>query len=93
VAAGLAAEWTSGAGVQVRDMPTVYGRLTYSARTLDERTFRCAIGPGVAATIELRPPVSGRLVGVTVDGKPHDNFDERSVNVPGTPAEIVCRST
>ena len=91
VAAGLAPEWTSGAGVQVREMPTLYGPLSYSARALDERTFRCEIGPGVAARIELRPPVSGRLVGVSVDGKAHDDFDAQSVIIPGTPAEIVCR--
>ncbi|HKP65848.1 MAG TPA: hypothetical protein VJX31_04425, partial [Casimicrobiaceae bacterium] len=91
VAAGLAAEWTSGTGVQVREMPTLYGPLTYSARTLDERTFHCAIGPGVAARIELRPPLSGRLVGVSVDGKPHRDFDAQSVTVASAPAEIVCQ--
>jgi len=45
----------------------------------------------VAARIELRPPVSGRLLGVSVDGKAHDDFDAQSVIIPGTPAEIVCR--
>ena len=38
-------------------------------------------------------PVSGRLVDVIVNGKPHPDFDERSVNIAGTPADIVCRST
>ena len=90
VAAGLAPEWTSGAGVHVRDMPTLYGPLGYSARTLDERTFRCEIGPGVSASIELRPPTSGRLIGVRVDGKAHDDFDAQSVFVASTPADIVC---
>jgi hypothetical protein len=90
VAAGLAPEWTIGAGVQVREMPTLYGPLSYSARTLDERTFRCEIWSAVAATIELRPPVSGRIVGVTVDGKPHDDFDAQSVIIASTPAQVDC---
>jgi hypothetical protein len=91
VAAGLAHEWTSGAGVRVRDMPTLYGPLSYSARMLDERTFRCDIGPGVAARIELRPPLSGRLIGVSVDGSTHDAFDDTCVFIPSAPADIVCR--
>jgi len=91
VAAGLAPEWTSGPGVQVNDMPTLYGALTYSARTLDAHTFRCDIGSPVAATIDLRPPLSERLLSVSVNGSAHEHFDARSVIVPGTPAEIVCR--
>jgi hypothetical protein len=93
VAAGLAPEWTIGAGVQVRAMPTLYGPLSYTACMRDERTFRCEIRSGVGAAIEVRPPVSGRLVDVIVNGKPHPDFDERSVNIAGTPADIVCRST
>jgi hypothetical protein len=90
VAAGLASEWTSGAGVRVHDMPTLYGALSFSARALDERTFRCEIGPGVNAGIELRPPLSGPVAGVTVNGRPHRDFDAQSVAIPSTPAEIVC---
>jgi hypothetical protein len=90
VAAGLAPEWTNGQGVVVQQMPTVYGALTYSARTLDEHTFRCDIGPGLAASIELRPPLSGRLVGVSVNGRSHADFDAQSVTIPAAPAKIVC---
>jgi hypothetical protein len=92
VAAGLAPEWTSGPGVQVQAMPTLYGALSFSARTLDEHTFRCDIGPGVAASIELRPPLSGRLLGVSVNGSAHQDFDAQSVIIPSTPAEIVCHT-
>ena len=90
VAAGLASEWTSGSGVRVHEMPTLYGALSFSARSLDEHVFRCEIQPGVNAGIELRPPLSGPLVGVTVNGRPHEDFDEQSVTIPSTPAEIVC---
>jgi hypothetical protein len=90
VGAGLAAEWTSGSGVRVRKMPTLYGPLSFSVRTVDEHTFRCDIGSGVEAGIELRPPLSGRLTGVSVNGRAHDDFDAQCVTLPGAPAEIVC---
>ena len=79
VAAGLAPEWTTGPGVQVQEMPTLYGALSFSARTLDEHTFRFDIGPGVAAGIELRPPLPGRLLGVSVSSSAHADFDAQSV--------------
>jgi hypothetical protein len=71
-------------------MPTPYGALSFSARTSDDHTFRCDIEPGVEASIELRPPLSGRIVGVTVNGKAHDDFDSRSVIIPNSPAAVVC---
>jgi hypothetical protein len=92
VAAGLAAEWTGGSGVHVAQMPTLYGPLTFSARTLDARTFHCDIGPGVAASIELRPPLSGRLVRVSVNGSAHADFDAQSVIIASAPAQVVCHT-
>ena len=91
VGAGLALEWTRGEGVRVRDMPTAYGALSFSARTLDERTFQCDIGAGVEASIELRPPLSGRLVDASVNGNTHEEFDAQCVIISNTPARIVCR--
>jgi hypothetical protein len=91
VAAGLAREWTHGEGIRVRVMPTLYGPLTYSARTLDEHTFRCDIRSAVAASLELRPPLSGRIIDVTVNGNTHEDFDAQSVMISNTPAEILCR--
>jgi F5/8 type C domain len=93
VAAGLAPEWTTGPGVQVQAMPTLYGALSYSARSLDEHTFRFDIGPGVAGGIELRPPLRGRLLDVSVNGSAHADFDALSVVIASTPAEVVCRSS
>lgn len=90
VAAGLASEWTGGSGVRVREMPTLYGALSFSACAPDEHTFRCEIGPGVNAGIELRPPLSEPLAGVTVNGRPHEEFDAHSVTIASAPAEIVC---
>ena len=92
VAAGLAEEWMSGPGVDVHAMPTVYGKLSFSARMLDARSLQFDIGPGVAARIELRPPLLGRLVGVSVNGSAHEDFDAQSVIITSTPAEIVCHT-
>ena len=36
------------------------------------------------------PPLTGRLLGVSVNGAPHDDFDASSVIVSTTPAAIVC---
>ncbi len=67
VAAGLAAEWIEGSGVQVSKMPTLYGSLSYSLRRADSRTLRFEIGGGVAARILLRPPLAAPLRSVMVE--------------------------
>jgi hypothetical protein len=71
-------------------MPTLYGNLSFSARTVDDHTFRFDVGPGVSAAIELRPPLSGRLIGVSVNGSEYRDFDAESVVIASAPAAIVC---
>jgi hypothetical protein len=46
----------------------------------------------VAADIELRPPLCGPLIGVSLNGSTHADFDAQSVVVASTPAQIVCRT-
>ena len=45
---------------------------------------------GVAAGIELRPPLSGPIVSVSVNGSAHADFDAQSVTIASAPAQIVC---
>lgn len=90
LAAGLAAEWIEGAGVEVRELQTAYGALSYTLRSVDAHTLRCTIGGGITAKILLRPPVGAPLLSVTVNGSAVSDFDEDSVTVLHTPAEIVC---
>jgi hypothetical protein len=71
-------------------MPTRYGALSFAARTIDEHTFRCDIEAGTEAGIELRPPLSGRITSVRVNGRVHQDFDAQSVFIASAPAEIVC---
>jgi len=87
--AGLAPEWLEGAGVQVNRMPTLYGTLSYSLRRTDAHSLRWAIGGGTATKLVLRPPLGTALRNVSIDGKPAASFDQGSVTVLGTPAEVI----
>ena len=93
LAAGLAPEWIADAGVQVTNMPTLYGSLSFSVRRLDTDTLRFEIGGGVTAKIVIRPPLSAPLRSVSVNGSPYTDFDEQSVTLAGAPAEIICRTS
>jgi hypothetical protein len=92
VAAGLAAEWTEGSGVQVNKMPTLYGTLSYSLRRTDSQSLRLEIGDGITAKIVLRPPLAAPLRSVIVNGSACTSFDEHSVTLLGTPADVICTS-
>jgi hypothetical protein len=85
LAAGLAAEWITGSGVQVRSMPTLYGPLSFSLCWSDPATLRFEIGGEARATLVLRPPLGAALRGVRVDGTEYRNFDSDSVTLPRTP--------
>jgi hypothetical protein len=90
LAAGLAPEWIEGSGVQVNRMPTLYGGLSYSLRRIDSETLRFEIGSGITAKIVLRPPPAAPWRSVTVNGSPCTSFDEDSVTILDTPAEVIC---
>jgi hypothetical protein len=90
LAAGLAPEWIEGSGVEVRRMPTLYGMLSYSLLRIDSATLRFEIGSGVAAKLVLRPPLGAPLRSVTVDGSDYASFDQDSVTLLRTPAEVIC---
>jgi len=90
LAAGLAPEWIEGSGVQENRMPTLYGTLSYSLRRTDSVTLRFGVEGGIAAKIVLRPPLAAPLRSVIVDGSSHAGFDEDSVTVLRTPAEVIC---
>ena len=79
-----------GAGVQVTSMPTFYGSLSFSLRRLDANSVHCKITSGVTARIILRPPLPAPLRSVSVDGSAYTAFDEHSVTIDNTPAEVIC---
>ena len=90
LAAGLAFEWLEQSGVRVEAMPTLYGNLSYSLQSPDAGTLRFDIGAGIDATLVLRPPSSAPLRSVSVNGEYHTGFDDHSVTILHTPAEVVC---
>jgi F5/8 type C domain len=90
LAAGLAPEWIAGAGVQVISMPTFYGSLSFSVRRLDANSLHFKIASGVTAKILLRPPLPAPLCGVSIDGSAYTAFDEHSVTIASTPADVIC---
>ncbi len=90
LAAGVAPEWIEGRGVQVNDMPTAYGALSYSLRRMDSTTLRFEFEGAVAAGIVLRPPLGAALRGVLVDGRECTSFDADSVTLPQPPRQVIC---
>jgi hypothetical protein len=90
LAAGLALEWIEGSGVEVRNMPTLDGRLSYSLRRTDAREYRCEIHSEGAVKLILRAPFAAPLRGVIIDGSPCTSFDSDSVTLTHAPAEVIC---
>jgi hypothetical protein len=90
VAAGLAQEWLEGEGVRVNAMPTLYGKLSYSLRELDETTLRFELAGGFPAKILLKPPLRAPLKSVIIDGDTFTDFDPECVTLPPTAAEVIC---
>ncbi|MGO9512562.1 MAG: discoidin domain-containing protein [Steroidobacteraceae bacterium] len=92
LAGGLASEWIEGSGVQVNGMPTLHGSLSYSLQRTAAQTLRFEIGGGITAKMILRPPLAGPLRSVIVDGSACTSFDQESVTILHTPAEVTCTS-
>jgi hypothetical protein len=90
LAAGIAPEWIEGGGVHVNEMPTPYGALSYSLRRTDSTTLRFEFAGAIAAGVVLRPPLGAALRAVLVDGRECTSFDEDSVTLPRTPAQVIC---
>ena len=90
LAAGIAAEWIEGDGVQVSKMPTLFGPLSYSLRRVDSTTVRFAFTGEIATRVVLRPPLAAQLCHVLIDGVACTSFDADSVTLPRSPAEVIC---
>jgi len=90
VAAGLAPEWLEGAGVHVKAMPTLYGSLSYSLRSVDAATLRFELAEGSPGKILLKPPLGAPLKSVIIDGDNFSDFDVDSVMLPPTATEVIC---
>jgi hypothetical protein len=90
VGAGVPAPWMEGPGLEVRDLCTSLGRLSYTMRALDtgvdvniEAGLR--VPPG---GIVIRPPLPGPVRAVTLDGSPTRPEAGGSIVVRRLPATL-----
>jgi hypothetical protein len=93
IAAGIPEAWLT-AGVTVRDLPTHYGRLSYTLRQEDADTLYVSISGALAVPpgkIVIQPPLAAPLVQVEVNGERIHTFDAERVVINRCPAEISLK--
>jgi hypothetical protein len=93
VAAGIPAEWLdSGDGIEVRELPTWYGTLSFAMkRAHDAVDVELALAGDVrmpAGGIVLRPPPDAPLRAVLVNGEPITRFTGGEAIVEKIPAHV-----
>jgi hypothetical protein len=95
IAAGIAADWLNDAGeIVVKDLPTYYGRLSYTLRREDPATLRLTLAGALAPPkggIVVKPPLPRPLVQVEVNGRKIETFTADSATCSEYPAEWVMR--
>jgi hypothetical protein len=89
---GAPPAWTSGPGLSVTALPTAFGKLTMSARTVD-RQLRLTLGTGLARDTKLTVvwPNRQRPSRVTVDGKAVKDFTAEGVMLDRAFGELVAQ--
>ncbi|SDX95819.1 Glucoamylase (glucan-1,4-alpha-glucosidase), GH15 family [Allochromatium warmingii] len=92
IAAGIALDWLAAGAVQVRGLPTRYGRLDLELERFDGGAVQMRISGAVRCPLGglwLAPPVPGPLVSVTINGQPSRDFNATEAHVKTLPAEVV----
>jgi hypothetical protein len=93
IAAGIAENWLDDAGgVVVKDLPTYYGRLSYTLRRENPATLRLTLSGDLSLPkggIVVKPPLPRPLVRVEVNGRKIETFDANSATCNEYPAEWV----
>jgi hypothetical protein len=74
---GTPPDWVADKGLAIDHLATAFGTLSISAQQ-DNSALRIQLGPGLGATTQVVVswPTRRRPRSVTVDGKPHGDFDE-----------------
>jgi hypothetical protein len=95
IAAGIAEDWLNDAGeVVVKDLPTYYGRLSYTLRREEPATLRLTLAGTLALPkggIVVKPPAPRPLVQVEVNGRKIETFAANSATCREYPAELVMK--
>jgi hypothetical protein len=93
IAAGVSEEWLSdGFEVRVKDLPTYFGKISYSLRRDDPETLRLEIHGDLVfppGGIVARPPLPRPLRCVRVNGRNLEDFDPDGFVCTECPAEVV----
>ena len=95
IAAGIHENWLTDSGeVVVKELPTYYGKLSYTLRMEGPDTLRLIVSGDLAlppGRIVVKPPLPRPLVQVEVNGSKIETFDAESVTCGVCPAEMVMR--
>ena len=92
LAAGVDPGWLANEGVTVRALATHYGPLSYRLSGLSDQRVDMHIDAGPTLPpggLLLRPPLPATLRAVTVNGAPHDDFDDQQCRCHALPAHVV----
>ncbi len=91
VAAGIPTEWLEEGEVEVRGLPTPYGKLDLALRREREDAFWIRVGGDLRLPpggIQIAPPVSQPLMEVRVNGTESRDFNAREARIRVLPAEV-----
>jgi hypothetical protein len=90
LAAGIPAAWIT-EGIAVRELPTHYGKLSYTLRQAADGRLYVSISGDLAVPpgkIVVKPPLPAPLIQVEVNGEHIHTFDAESVVIDRCPVEI-----
>jgi hypothetical protein len=95
IAAGISENWlTDTCDVVVTNLPTYYGKLSYTLHREGLDTLRLIVTGELAlppGKIVVKPPLPRPLVQVEVNGSKIETFDAESASCGACPAEVVMK--
>jgi hypothetical protein len=93
IAAGIPEAWLT-EGIAVRELPTYYGKLSYTLRKEGADRLCVSISGDLAVppgNIVVRPPLPAPLAQVEVNGERIYTFDTENIVINQCPAEIIMK--
>jgi hypothetical protein len=95
IASGTPENWLTDSGaVVIKDLPTYYGKLSYTLRIEGSDALRLTVSGDLIlppGRLVVKPPLPRLLVQVDVNGRQIETFDAASVTCGVCPAEIVMK--
>lgn len=92
IGAGVPDEWLEGDGLVVTDLPTWWGRVSYSMRRVGANAISLEIDVGAAVPpggIIVRPPLTRALSRIEIDGTSSTAFGLNSITLRAPSAHVV----